>query len=107
MVPVILNPDGTVSETHTANLLLIRGRSAIRPESPHVLPGIMEGAVSDLLSKWGYVLEKRKVKPDSLTGMDQVIITNSLMGAVPALSVDGETLSPPDGLCRRINGVVL
>ena len=36
---LILNPDGTVSETNTANLLLIFGREVIRPQSPAVQNG--------------------------------------------------------------------
>ncbi|MFZ1986604.1 MAG: aminodeoxychorismate synthase component I, partial [Desulfatitalea sp.] len=41
---LILNPDGTVSETNTAGLLIIQGREVIRPLSAAVLPGVMAAA---------------------------------------------------------------
>jgi len=104
---LILNPDGTVSETNTANVLLIQDRAVIRPRSAHVLSGIMEKTVSDLLRDWGYAVVERPVRPEDLSSMDQVIITNSLIGAVPVLSVDDGQLPPPDDLWQRINKEVL
>ena len=43
---VVLNPDGTISETHTANILVVSGKTVTRPRSSHVLPGVMQAAVS-------------------------------------------------------------
>jgi para-aminobenzoate synthetase component 1 len=56
---LITNPDHSISETNTANITVIRGNRAIRPLSPHVLPGIMEEKASEQLSLWGYTLEKK------------------------------------------------
>ncbi len=104
---LILNPDGTLSETNTTNILLIKGQNVICPISPSVLKGVMEKAVTGLLLKWGYTSFQKKVLPKDLFEADQVLLTNSLMGAVPVLSVDGETLSPPTDLWQRINDEVL
>jgi para-aminobenzoate synthetase component 1 len=100
---LILNPDNTVSETHTANILLIKDRTAIRPESLHVLPGIMESAVVELLSAWDYQIEKKIVRPQELLYLDEVLITNSLMGTVPVLGLDGKCLAKPSDLWQKIN----
>jgi para-aminobenzoate synthetase component 1 len=100
---LILNPDNTVSETNTANILLIKDRTAIQPESLHVLPGIMESVVNKLLLSWNYKVEKKIVLPQELLNVDEVLITNSLMGAVPVLSLDGKFLSKPSDLWRKIN----
>ncbi len=104
---LILNPSHTVSETNTANILLIKDRTAIQPESLHVLPGIMESVVGKLLSSWKYTVETRTVRPEELFHVDEVLITNSLMGAVPVLRLDGKFLSKPSDLWRRINEEVL
>lgn len=40
---------------------------------------------------------------DELKGAESVIVTNALMGALPASEVDGAKLSDGDGLCGRIN----
>jgi len=104
---LILNPDETISETNTANILLIKDKTFIRPVSPHVLPGIMEKVVCELLLSWGYISESKKLYPEDLFLADQVIITNSLIGAVPVLNIDGKKLRPPTDLWMKINNAVL
>lgn len=100
---LIMNPDNTVSETNTANILLIKDKAVIRPVSKHVLPGIMEAAVCEFLAQWGYKIENKPLKPKELYSADQVLITNSLMGAVPILSLDRTMLAKPFDLCQKIN----
>ncbi|MFZ5571537.1 MAG: aminodeoxychorismate synthase component I [Thermodesulfobacteriota bacterium] len=104
---LILNPDGTVSETNSASLVVIRDRDLIRPESPAVLPGVMAEQVCGLLSKEGFSVQTRPVHPRELTTADMVLMTNALIGAVPILHLDGFALKPPSDLWRRINAQVL
>ena len=104
---LIINPDGTISETNTANILLIKGKTAIIPVSPHVLPGIVQEKICDLLSGWGYKIKNKKVRPEDLFSADEVVVSNSLMGAVPALGIDGKRFAKPSGLCDKINKWVL
>jgi para-aminobenzoate synthetase component 1 len=103
---VILNADGSVSETNTANLLCTIGGKTYRPSSAHVLPGTMEQAICELLAKWGKPVESAQVTVDALKGADSVIVTNALMGAVPATEIDGVTLPDDSGLCERINNAL-
>ncbi len=100
---LILNANNTVSETNTANILLIKDRTAVRPESLHVLPGIMESVVNKLLLSWNYNVEKKIVQPQELLNVDEVLITNSLIGTVPVLSLDGKFLAKPSDLWQKIN----
>jgi para-aminobenzoate synthetase component 1 len=104
---LILNPDNTVSETNTANILLIKDKTVIKPASAHVLPGIMEAAVGKLLAEWGYRIENKRVLIEDFFKFDQVMLTNSLMGAVPVLSIDGKKLPEPSDLWQKINKDVL
>jgi para-aminobenzoate synthetase component 1 len=105
---LILNPDGTVSEGATANLLVIRGQTVCIPRSPHVLAGIMERKICQGLSASGYSVRKEAVTILDLFSADQVILSNSLMGPVSAVSLDGKPLpAAPDftaGLRRRLLG---
>ncbi len=39
---LILNPDLTVSETNTCNIIILSGRDIIVPASDHVLPGVTQ-----------------------------------------------------------------
>ncbi|MBW1838259.1 MAG: chorismate-binding protein [Deltaproteobacteria bacterium] len=104
---LILNPDNTVSETNTANILPIKDKTITIPASSHVLPGVMEKSVCELLSERGYKIENKKVKPKDLFSFDQVLLTNSLMGAVPVLRIDGKSLPEPSDLWQRINKEIL
>jgi para-aminobenzoate synthetase component 1 len=100
---VILNADGSVSETNTANLLCTIGGKIYRPSSAHVLPGTMEQAVGELLAKWGKPVESARLTVEALKGAESVIVTNALMGAVPATEIDGVALPDDGGLCGKLN----
>ena len=104
---LVLNPDGSISETNTANILLITQNTVHIPISLHVLPGIMQNRVSKLLKDSGFQLRASKILPEELFSADQVILTNSLMGAVPVESLDGKRLPTHTDLCTEINRVVL
>ncbi|MGB5156460.1 aminodeoxychorismate synthase component I [Desulfobacterium sp. N47] len=104
---LVVNPDGSISETNTANILIIYGKKILNPVSTHVLCGIMGTAVKKLLSEWGYQFEDKQILPDDLFAADGVILTNSLMGAVPAIGLDGKKLNNSFELCERINKEIL
>ncbi len=104
---LILNPDGSVSETHTANILMIKDGCVIQPKSLAALPGIMEKQVIDCLMQWGYGFKTRVIMPDALLTADSVVLTNSLIGAVPLLRVDGRQIPCDMQLCRRVCQAVL
>jgi para-aminobenzoate synthetase component 1 len=99
---LILNPDGSMSETNTANILMIQGNRVIRPESPHVLAGVMEKQVLRHLEKAGYAIHTQKIILAELLAADQVFLTNSLMGAVPVLRLDGKPLHTDAGVCQKM-----
>jgi para-aminobenzoate synthetase component 1 len=42
-----------------------------------------------------------------LFGFDEIMITNSLIGAVPVLSIDGKKLPKPSDLWKQINKALL
>jgi para-aminobenzoate synthetase component 1 len=67
----------------------------------------MEQAVCELLARWGMPVESAPLTVAALKGADGVIVTNALMGAVPASHIDGTPLPDDDGLCRRINEALL
>jgi para-aminobenzoate synthetase component 1 len=104
---LILNPDGSVSETNSANLLVVNDRRVTRPESPAVLPGIMTQAVCHQLVAWDYHVAQRPVQPADLLFADQVLATNALMGAVPIIAVDSRNRPAGDDLWQRLNDAII
>jgi para-aminobenzoate synthetase component 1 len=103
---VIVNPDGTLSETNTANLLAVNGRTVYRPRSAHVLPGVMEACVLEHLIAMGYQIRHKPLYPVDLYDADQVLLTNALMGCVPAITLDGNSLPAPAPLAETINDTI-
>jgi para-aminobenzoate synthetase component 1 len=103
---LILNPDRSISETNTANLCCVFGSAACFPISAHALPGTMAAEVRRLLPEWGFSVEDRRLTVEDLLAADKVFLTNSLMGAVPAVSLQAAKLRYDAGLCERINQAV-
>ncbi|MCJ7772220.1 MAG: aminotransferase class IV, partial [Desulfobacterales bacterium] len=89
------------------NILLIKDKTVVKPVSPHVLPGVMESTACELLIQWDYKIENKNIHIEDCFENYQVILTNSLMGAVPVLSIDGKKLAQPTDLCETINKEVL
>ena len=103
---LILNPDGSASETNSANLLLLYGDSLLLPSSPHVLPGITQELAAEILSDMGYSPRRERIFPGDLREADAVIITNSLMGAVSATQIDGQPLANGTDIASRITRIL-
>jgi para-aminobenzoate synthetase component I len=104
---LILNPDGSVSETNTAGILAVMGGTVIQPVSDHVLPSVMQQQVCRLMTDWGYTVEKRRLTPQDLKTADEVLSVNALMGAVPVIAIDTLIMRIPTDLSARINREVL
>ncbi len=104
---LVLNPDGSISETNTANIVMIASKTVHIPISLHVLPGVMQNRACRVLAKKGFRLKSRRIMPEELFEAEQVILTNALMGAVPAGSLDGQDLRMQSDLCALINQEVM
>lgn len=86
---VIINADGSVSETNTGNIIIVQDQTIAIPESPHRLMGIMENIVCNNYAQKGYKIIKQKFYPEKLLqGIKGTFVTNSLIGKVPVTSVD-------------------
>jgi len=105
---VIVNHDGSISETNTASLFWVKANRIYLPESEHVLPGTMQSAICKFLLDSGNPVEQQKISVAALKGGVQVFVANALMGAVPVLQIDETTLADePAALCRRLNEALL
>lgn len=104
---VILNPDTSISETNSANILLIRNNTVMQPESPHVLSGVMEKNICEFLRNNGYSIETERIFIDDLNSSDRIIATNSLIGSTPVLSIDSKEFKNSVEICEKINNTLL
>lgn len=104
---LIRNPDGTISETNTAGLLIIDGRNVIHPSSPAALPSVMTKAVLRLLEKKGYTTRQASLQPTILLEAEQVLAANALMGVVPVIGIDDAERPPGGTLWRQLNDEII
>ncbi len=104
---LVLNSDGTVSETNTAGLLVVRGNEVILPLSEACLASVMTAAAARMLEQMGYKVDSRALEVADLKVADGVFLANALMGMVPVRTLDGR----PVGMCdldwRLINRRIL
>jgi len=100
---ILLNADGTVSETNTANILCQIGGKLCVPVSEHALPGTMLAALLEHLAAQGTPVEHHRISPKDLKKAESVYLTNALMGVVPVTEIDGTPIPVDENLCRRIN----
>ncbi len=90
---LILNTDGSISETNTANILFIKNKTLINPISNNVLSGIMLDQVLKSFVKQGFSIENKVVNLEDFFEFDYIILTNSLMGVVPVISFQDYTFA--------------
>jgi len=103
---LILNADHSVTETNSASVCCVFGNTACFPSSAHALPGTLAAEVRRLLPSWGFAVEDRRLTVEDLLAADHVFLTNSLMGAVPALSLHDAKLGYDSALCDKINRAI-
>jgi para-aminobenzoate synthetase component 1 len=63
----------------------------------------MEACALEQLSSMGFCMVSKPLYPEDLFKADQVLLTNALMGCVPAIGLDGRPLAAPDDLADRLN----
>lgn len=103
---LILDHEGHVLETNTANIIMIKGQNVFIPETGGRLSGIMEKNVLKILKNWGYSIKHEKITLEDLFNCDGVFLTNSLMGIASVLSVNGKNVSSDADLADKINSAV-
>ena len=88
---IILNYEGNLAETVTANLILREGNSFF---APPVQDGGIEGVMLYFLSKhlpeWGFHFARKTYSPDELMRVDEILTVNALRGICCITSVFGK-----------------
>lgn len=100
---LILNPDMTVSETNTCNIMIIQDNTIILPQSEHALKGVTMDAVIKILKKEKYEIKKQKLLFKDLFSYSNIFLTNALMGAVPVIAIENNKIKYTKKLLDMIN----
>ncbi len=87
---LFFNERGEITETTTANLFLVRGRSLITPPvSAGLLPGIARHHVLVSAEHSRLVAEERPVSTADLDGAEEVLLSNAVVEVLPVKEIAG------------------
>ena len=87
---LILNSDGNVTETSSANLFWMEGGTLHTPPvSDSVLPGVTRRLVIELASALGQTVREESVASDRLQQADAVFVTSAATGVIAVGQVNG------------------
>lgn len=92
---VVLNERGEVTECSASNLILLKRDRLYTPARES---GLLWGTTLELLSQ-SFDIREEYLKPGDLLRADSIFLTNSLIGVVPVLSLEGKK--------KEINGEAL
>jgi branched-subunit amino acid aminotransferase/4-amino-4-deoxychorismate lyase len=91
-IPLLLDFDGHVRETPTANLLIIKGRDLISPPVASILPGVSRAVAIKLGSSFGLGYLEQDLFPEDVAKADEAILTSTPYCAMSVVAIDGRPI---------------
>jgi aminodeoxychorismate lyase len=92
---LLLNTNGEVAETAGGNLFWVfQDKICTVPTGRGVLPGITRAVVLEICQSLGLETNKRVIKPEHLRNAEGIFVTQSALGLVPVVALDGLPVAP-------------
>ena len=76
-IALVLDQDGNVAETSTANFFIVQGRVIITPTSRNTLIGVSQCMVEELAADCGYRFERRDFQPYDVINADEAFTAST------------------------------
>ncbi|MGE0190966.1 MAG: aminotransferase class IV [Planctomycetota bacterium] len=93
---ILLNAEGFVTEASTANVYLVERGALVTPAlDAGLLEGTTRRRLLGLARELGIEVHETAVRPERLRGADEVFVSSSVRGVVPASRVDQRTFAAP------------
>jgi branched-chain amino acid aminotransferase len=102
---LLLATSGELACGSSSNLFLVLGGTLVTPSlESGVLDGVTRRAVMELARQLGVPCQQRDVLPEEMPTAREVFVTNTALGVMPVVSVDGRAVGPgvPGPLTRRL-----
>ncbi len=91
-IPLLLDLEGHVCETPTANLLIVKNETLISPPATAILPGVSRAVAIELLSGPGFSYLERELLPEDVAMANEAILTSTPYCAMPVAALDGRPI---------------
>ncbi len=105
---LLLNTKGSLAESTTANLFVVRTREVVTPPvADGALPGVTRSAVLELAHAARIAASEATLTVDDLRHADEAFLTNAVAGLLPLVSVDGRNVGSgePGELTGRLRAL--
>jgi len=90
---LMLDEDGFVTETTTANVVLFQNnRGLITPPAEKILPGISLGVLLELAEQLGIAHESRDLAPADVAAAEEVFLTSTSVCMLPVVRFNGREI---------------
>jgi branched-subunit amino acid aminotransferase/4-amino-4-deoxychorismate lyase len=90
---ILLDQEGYVAESTTANVVVYRGQEGLSsPPDDHILVGISLGVVHELAGRLGIPWMRRRLTVDELRTADEVMLTSTSVCLLPVVECDGRAI---------------
>lgn len=99
---VLVDSDGSVTETSIANVLIVRDGGVISPPSGQILTGVSLQVVRDLAVKAGLAWTEQRIWPSDLRAADEALLTGTSCGIWFVRSIDGSPARRPGPIYRDL-----
>ncbi len=101
-VALLQNMEGQITETASANVLLLKGDTCKSPPISSILPGVNLCHVRQRVVQLGLKWEEGPVFPHEVFHADEVLLTGTLFGVAGASSFEGKELPWPGPLYKKL-----
>jgi len=99
---VMFNGDGTIAETHGANLALVVGERLLVPPAHQMLGGVSLETLCELAEANGIAVEERIMTIYDVINADETILTATSFSLLPVNGLDGIALRDPRVVYDRL-----
>jgi len=90
---VLLDQDGFIAETTTANVVVYRnGEGLVSPPHDHILFGVSLGVVQELAAKIDVPFVTRRLTAEEFCSAEEAFLTSTSICALPIIECDGHTI---------------
>jgi branched-chain amino acid aminotransferase len=104
---LMLDMQGFVAETNSANIFMLRGERLATPKRDAIMPGFTRALVIETAPALGWMISEENLSLADLYGADEIFITGTVNQVVPVTEVDGRRIGggqpgpAATGLLRR------